>query len=351
MQSLNIKYRPHKLEDVVEQGVTTKILSRVIETRTFKNAYLLCGASGCGKTTIARIFANAINNVTDPAKEGYIEKDAASNNGVDEVRAIIDSAKQRDLVYEYKIFIIDEAHAITSAGWQAFLKSIEEPSKYTIFIFCTTEPNKIPATILNRVQRYNISKISQTGIKNRLMEICAKEGFSNYEATCDFISKISRGGMRDAVTYLDQCVDYSSDLSLENAKKVLGDYSYETMLRLTNALIEKDQTKVFSIIDALYNSGVELKGFIGNYLSFMLDVSTYILTRDISLTNIPAYLESSQNLDINLSYTVGEGTAGLNYFNKLAELLLTIKDAIRVDPDYKSTIKAYLLKACMPRGE
>ena len=156
MEALAVKYRPRIWDDITEQKSIVKILKRQIETKTFKNAYLFAGASGAGKTTASRIFANEINN----HQGSPIEIDAASNNSVDNVRNIVKSAQERAIDCEYKIFIIDEAHALSNAAWQAFLKCIEEPPEYTIFIFCTTDPQKIPATILNRVQRYNFTKIS-----------------------------------------------------------------------------------------------------------------------------------------------------------------------------------------------
>jgi DNA polymerase-3 subunit gamma/tau len=186
MKSLAVKYRPNTFEEVCGNQVTVKILKRVLELNKPKNAYLFAGPSGCGKTTCARIFARELNSgVGDP-----VEIDAASNNGVDQVRAIIESANQRSLTGTYKIYIIDECHMITSAGWNAFLKGIEETPEYTIFMFCTTEPNKLPATILNRVQRFNIAKINNQEIKERLMYICQQEEFINYEDTCELISKL-----------------------------------------------------------------------------------------------------------------------------------------------------------------
>ena len=202
-QWLAVKYRPKTFEDVCGQSITVQILEKVIEKRAFKNCYLFAGDSGCGKTTLARIFANKINR----GMGAPIEIDAASNNGVDDVRAIVESASQRSLIGDYKIFIIDECHSITTQGWQAFLKGIEEPSPFTIFMFCTTEPNKLPQAILNRVQRYNISKIPQVQIRERLRYICQQEGFINYDGTCDLISKTCGGCMRDAITSLDQCAD------------------------------------------------------------------------------------------------------------------------------------------------
>jgi DNA polymerase-3 subunit gamma/tau len=175
MKSLAVKYRPTTFETVAGQNVTTRILNKVLEKQAFKNAYLFAGPSGCGKTTCARIFANAINGgIGEPT-----EIDGASNNGVDQVRAIVESANQRSLVGNYKIYIIDECHMITSAGWNAFLKGLEDCPEYTIFIFCTTEPNKIPVTIQNRMQRFNIAKISAQEIKDRLVYVCQHEGFTN----------------------------------------------------------------------------------------------------------------------------------------------------------------------------
>ena len=227
--SLAVKYRPKTFEEVCDQKVTVQILKKLVDNRTFKNAYLFAGDSGCGKTTLARIFANAINR-----GEGTpIEIDAASNNGVDNVRTIIEEANKRSLDSEYKVFIIDECHMITKEGWNAFLKGIEEPAPYTIYMFCTTEVNKIPQTILNRVQRYNITKVNTEVIKNRLEYICEQEGFTNYDKACDLISKTCAGSVRDAITSLEKCADYSTDLKLDNVKLILQNLSYEALFALT----------------------------------------------------------------------------------------------------------------------
>lgn len=331
--SLSVKYRPKTFEDVVEQSVTAKILKGVVARRQFKNAYLFAGDSGCGKTTCARIFANEINQgVGRP-----IEIDAASNNGVDQVRAIIESASQRSLDSEYKIFIIDECHAITSAGWQAFLKGIEEPNAYTIYMFCTTEPNKIPATILNRVQRYNITKISASGIKNRLEHICKMEGFINYEKTCELISKICDGCMRDAITYLDQCADLSTDLSIENTEAILGEVSYETMFKLTWALTGQNggEKEVIELINNMYNSGKDLRQFINTYIGFVLDLAKFIIFKDIKYTAIPEYLASEENNVVG--YTV-DFEGNIEWFRRATDKLLEIKLNIKNDTSYLSTI-------------
>lgn len=172
-KALAIKYRPKCWEDVVEQGSTKIILQQQLDSNEVKNAYLFCGPAGCGKTTCARIFANDINK----GEGNPIELDAASNNGVDDVREIIQQAKTKSLTSEYKIFIIDECHALSNSAWQAMLKIIEEPPAKSIFIFCTTNPERIPKTILSRVQRYDFNRISTEGIINRLKYILEQENY------------------------------------------------------------------------------------------------------------------------------------------------------------------------------
>ncbi len=345
MKSLAVKYRPNTFETICGNQATVKILKRVIELGTPKNAYLFAGPSGCGKTTTARCFANALNGgIGEP-----IEIDGASNNGVDQVRAIVESANQRSLVGTYKIYIIDECHMITTAGWNAFLKGLEECPEYTIFIFCTTEPNKIPATILNRVQRFNIAKIDSQEIKNRLIYICQQEGFVNYEDTCELISKLCDGGMREAITKLDQCADLSNDLSLENAKAVLGEAPFERMLKLTNCLINQNAQFTLIAIETLANEGKDLKQFVNEYLSFTLEMTKYILFKNIGLTNIPAYLENSADPMISVSATVNFDSTpegALSWFNYLANRLLEVKNNIKYDTNVKAVVEAYMLQIC-----
>ena len=345
MKSLSVKYRPDTFEDVVEQGITTKILNKAVEVGRFKHAYLFAGPSGCGKTTLARIFARKINNVTDPDEKGYEELDAASNNGVEQVRALIDDSKTRSLLYEYKIYIIDECHMITTQGWNAFLKEIEEPSEFTIYIFCTTDPNKVPPQIQNRVQKYNLSRISYKGIYDRLIKICQEEHFTNYEATCDFISKLAQGGMRDAITLLDQRSDLSTDLNIEDTRALFGDLSYESMIRLTNYLIDRKEADVLTFIENLFNKGYDLKGFINSYLECLIDINKYALLRDINLTSIPSYLQTIDDKDLNINYLISFNGA-VAYFNVLADKIMQLKTLIKNDTNYKSTIEVMLLNIC-----
>lgn len=342
-QSLAVKYRPKTFEEVCGQSVTVKVLKRAVETKNFKNCYLFAGNSGCGKTTLARIFAKEINQGLGTP----IELDAASlaGEGIENVRALINSAEQRDLVSEYKIFIIDECHAFGKAAWQAFLKGIEEPSPYSIFMFCTTEPSKIPEAILNRVQRYNISSISTAEINERLKTVCKAEGYTNYEDLCDILSKTVHGCMRDALMKLDQCVDYSTDLSLDVIKPILStlSVSYEGMFRLTWALQDKDEQTLLMTLNGLNNQGTNLKQFIELYIDFMLDLNKYRLFKDISITNIPEYLASESNSVVQ--HTIHRCPEGA-WYNNLIDTLLKIKLETKFDSFYKTTIEAFLLQFC-----
>lgn len=164
MQTLAVKYRPITFDDVTEQNNIKAIIKNQLDTNTIKNAYLFVGGAGTGKTTCARIFANEINK----GQGNPIELDAASNNSVDDMRELISQAQTKSVDSEYKVFIVDECHMITTAGWNAILKLLEEPPAKSIFIFCTTDGSRIPLTILSRVQRYDFKLLSTKGIVERL---------------------------------------------------------------------------------------------------------------------------------------------------------------------------------------
>ena len=332
-ESLATLYRPKEWDECCGQQSVIKILTRQLELNQIRNAYLFAGASGCGKTTLARIFANKINcGVGEP-----IEIDAASNNGVDNVKNIVAGAQERSISGKYKIYIVDECHMITVQGWNAFLKCIEEPPKFTIFIFCTTDPQKIPATILNRVQRYNISRINSDKIKERLEYICRNEGFVNYQEATDYISKICNGGMRDAIATLEKCSGYSNDLSIDNVLEALGNFSYNTFFKLVNAIIDGNDAEVLTVLNELFINGGDLKIFIDSFLSFCLDLAKYCIFKNCRCTKIPSSFENEMinatNFDNNSKY-----------YMYLVNTLLELKNMAKTDSDVKSTLEVMFLK-------
>lgn len=334
--SLAVKYRPTTLDEIVSQRHIVEILNRQVEKKEYSNCYLFTGPSGTGKTTTARAFAKALNN-------GYgkpIEMDAASNNGVDNVREIVrDSVFRSGDEGEYKVFIIDECHMITTAGWNAFLKTLEECPKYTIFMFCTTDPQKIPATILSRVMRFNLTKIPTNLIRDRLEYICKEEGYTNYQESIDYISKIANGGMRDAIAMLDKVQYYSHSLSLATTLDLLGDFSYDKLFDLSNALVDGNYTEVIAIIEDIYNQGNDLKLFVDNYLSFVLDLTKFCIFGTLDVTNIPqSYFDKAK-------YTTGVEN-NREYFIKLSDKILELKNTIKYDSNIKSTIETYFVVMC-----
>lgn len=335
MVSLSVKYRPKDWNEVCAQQTIVKILERQVETETFQHAYLFSGSSGCGKTTVARILANKINKGFGSPDE----IDAASHNTASDVRDIIVNATERALDSKYKIFIIDECHSITTQGWQAFLKCIEEPPPYTIFIFCTTEIQKVPDTIKNRCQQYTFNKIPSDKIKERLTYICQKEGFTNYESGVEYITKLAEGGMRSAISYLEKCASNSTEITVANVLQSLDHYHYELFLRLIDLIFEQDEKGVLKAIEYFYNEGKDLKSFVNNFLDFIIDVAKYSLFGDCNLTNIPNIFESK--VVAICAYT--DASKKLSYY---MDKLLALKNMLKNDNSPKTTIEIMFLQMC-----
>ena len=318
-KALAIKYRPQTFEDLTEQSAVVTILTNQIETNTIKHGYLFCGGAGTGKTTSARIFANMINKGAGTP----IELDAASNNSVEDIRRLTEDAQTQSIDSEYKVFVIDECHSLSNQAWQAMLKTLEEPPAKAIFIFCTTNPEKIPQTILSRVQRYNFQRISQEGIVQRLLYILRCEGAiasTHLVEAAEYIAKIADGGMRDAITLMDKCLSFSSDLTVENVIKALGVADYNTMFDLNNAFFENDKTKLIKIVSDVYSSGMDLKLFIKNYFEFLLDLNVYCLTKDLTMTKIPEIW-----VDEMKSYGSHEWSVSNNLLTYITDLQSSIK--------------------------
>lgn len=335
VKSLAVKYRPQTFDDVSEQSAIKTILTQQLVANETKNAYLFCGGAGTGKTTCARIFAQEINkHMGNP-----IEMDAASNNSVDDVREIIQQAKTKSLDSEYKVFIIDECHALSNTAWQAMLKLIEEPPAKSIFIFCTTDPQKIPKTILSRVQRYDFQRISQQGIVNRLKEIIHFEhkdcnDILFEDDALEYIAKIADGGMRDAITLMDKCVAFSSNLTLESVVEALGTTDYETLFHLTEAIIDGKTDEVIKVVEDIHMSGKDLKQFIKTYIAFALDVCKYDVTGSFKYLQLPNLYEERLK-----QYSAGD----FEFCQSLLTTLIKLNADIKWETNPKVMIESTLM--------
>ena len=284
MEALATKYRPRTFEDVVCQDNIKKVLTNQLETGEIKQAYLFCGSAGTGKTTSARIFANDVNG----GKGKPIEIDGASNNGVDNIRSIIDDCRMKSLDSKYKVYIIDEVHMLSIGAFNALLKVLEEPPKGVIFILCTTDPHKIPATILSRLQRFDFKRIPQFDIVQRLKYILQQEGILTYNVEAiEYIAKLADGGMRDAIMKLDTVIGYTNNITLQAVLDCLGITNYEHLVTIVQSIISKQPNEPIQIIDKIYRDGKDLKLFVKDLNKFVLDLCKLSITRNKELTMIP----------------------------------------------------------------
>ena len=300
-QPLANKYRPKTFADVSEQDEIKVIIENQIKNNDLRSAYLFCGGAGTGKTTCARIVANLINN-----GEGEpVELDAASNNSVDDVRSIINDTKFKSLTSKYKIYIIDECHSLSNAAWQAMLKLLEETPTGVLFIFCTTDPQKIPGTIL-----------------------------SYDDQAVEYIAKQAQGGMRDAITTLDKCLSFSKNLTLSNVVKVLsaGVTPYD-LYDFTKLLLNKDSKNALAMVDKFFMSGMDMNLFLSMYFEFLLNLQKYLVLQDKSVSNLPD--------DILEDCNVTMGSSVRTYCQKLYILLNSPKVNV------KNLLEAWVIERCI----
>ena len=314
--NLATKYRPTKFDNLVCQDNVKIVLQNQIDLNEFKQSYLFCGSAGTGKTTSARIFANEINK----GEGRIVEIDGASNNGVDNIRNLIDNCKMKSLDGTYKVFIIDEVHMLSIGAFNALLKILEEPPKGTIFILCTTDPQKIPATILSRVQRFDFKRIPTQRIVNRLTYIIEKENKERTEQieytdeALQYIAQLAEGGMRDAITKLDTVLGFTQNITSDAVIKCLGLTSTQFILEIIDNIINKEPKNILGAIDTIFLEGKDLKLFIKDSIKVLIDVIKFQM--GISSVNIP---QSCQDRVTNIikHSTPGQLLSILDSYNSL----------------------------------
>jgi len=311
-QAIYRRFRPKIFDDVLGQEHVTKTIKNQILSNNIAHAYLFTGIRGTGKTSTAKIFARAVNCINNhdgnPCNEceicksilnetnmDVIEMDAASNNGVEDIRELRDKVKFMPVKSKYKVYIIDEVHMLSKGAFNALLKTLEEPPEHLLFILATTEPHKIPATILSRCQRFDLHRIKVPTIVENMKKICEEIGVDIDENALKLIAANSEGAMRDALSILDRCVSFTQDkIDYETVINLLGTVNYQTIMEVASSLLEKDIEKTMVLVDNILDQGKELTFFLDEliiYFRNLLIIKTTNITENLTKVSDDAIKE------------------------------------------------------------
>lgn len=316
-------YRPKTFGDVVGQEHIVKTLKNQIKNNNIGHAYLFSGTRGTGKTSTAKIFARAVNCLNpineEPCNEceicidalndnimDIVEIDAASNNSVDDIRELRESVKYTPSKAKYKVYIIDEVHMLSQGAFNALLKTLEEPPSYVIFILATTEPHKIPATILSRCQRFDFKRVSSKDIASRMSYICKKENIEAEEKALSLIARNSQGALRDALSILDQCMSFGNEkIEYNDVIELLGTVNIDELFELSQSIIDENTKKSLEILNEFIIWGKDIRNLINDLIDHFRNLMVCKVSKDldeiISLPeeSIERLKEQSQNVNIN----------------------------------------------------
>lgn len=342
------KYRPTNFSSIVGQDVIVDILKNSIINNKVSHAYLFTGPRGTGKTSTAKILAHAVNclNFTydicgecsickslDLNDNDIVEIDAASNNGVDEIRSLRDNVNLMPAFCKYKIYIIDEVHMLSTGAFNALLKTLEEPPSHVIFILATTEPNKIPLTILSRCQRFDFNKINMNDLVSRLKYIVNEEGRVVSDDILEQIAKISDGGLRDAINLLDQVLSLPDEnINIDEVEKLSGKISTESVYELFSYIINNDLVSILNFSTYMFDNGKNYKDLADSMLSFLRDISIN--------TEVPNYFDKSY------SELLSKISISFNNLVKMSSIINELLKELKNSNNQKMLFEIYVFQMC-----
>ncbi|MBR4949692.1 MAG: DNA polymerase III subunit gamma/tau [Clostridia bacterium] len=360
-QALYRKYRPLIFSDVYGQDHITYTLQSQIEKGKTAHAYLFTGSRGTGKTTCAKILSRAVNcqnpvngnpcNQCESCREvlkggisDVLEIDAASNNGVDNIRDIRDEVMYAPASLKKRVYIIDEVHMLSTGAFNALLKTLEEPPEHVVFILATTEVHKIPATILSRCQRYDFKRIGITDITNSLEKVCKKEGIETETEGLELIARLSDGGMRDALSILDKCCAMQEKITSQLVKRTVGIAENDYLFDVSKSVIERDSERCIELITEIHENSVDLNLFINQLITHyrnMMMVKT-VTVKNVSDIVLASPDEISKYEEISKRYTLSEILSVLN-------ILQDTMDKLYKNTDKKIQVEMCLIRLCNPK--
>lgn len=360
-KALYREYRPIDFTDVIGQEHIVKTLKNQIREGSINHAYLFCGTRGTGKTTTAKIFSRAINcesevdekpcnkctsclSILDSSNLDVVEIDAASNNSVDDVREIREAVKYTPSSSRYKVYIIDEVHMLSQGAFNALLKTLEEPPSYAIFILATTEPNKIPATILSRCQRFDFKRVGSQTLVDNMEKICKKEDVSYDISALRVIARNARGSVRDSLSILDKCISFSGDdLTEDVVFDLLGISDPSNLFDLSKSIVDSDLNTCMRVIDDYYNWGKDLRLLTDDVIYFfrsLMMVKIFDSTEDIDFSE--EYSEKIKSMADSID---------IDDITRILEILSDLKEKLKNSSNQKLTMEVFFMKLSSPSSD